>query len=147
MSFKVGDTVKLKSGGPDMTVTRIGTAGGEPMIWCVWFEGPKDLYGLFPPQALKAPSELAEPDKAHPEPAALKPTPERAEELEAPREQQPTQVEVAPLTPEPVEASREPHPTQPDSAPVAGKTDMQAQIVSLQSMISNLLKRPPDRTG
>jgi len=148
MSFKVGDTTKLKSGGPDMTVTRIGTAGGETMVWCVWFDGTKDLYGLFPPQALKAPSELAEPDKARSEPEqATKPTPERAEELEAAREQQPTQVEVAPLTPEPVEASQEPHPTQPDSAPVAGKIDMQAQIVSLQSMISTLLKRPVDRTG
>jgi len=47
MSFKVGDTVSLKSGGPDMTITRIGTAGGEPMIWCVWFEGTKGLKCLW----------------------------------------------------------------------------------------------------
>jgi len=61
MSFKVGDTVKLKSGGPDMTVTRIGTAGEVPMVWCVWFEGAKDAYGLFPPDALRAsPSEPAD---------------------------------------------------------------------------------------
>ena len=45
MSFSVGDTVQLKSGGPDMTVTRIGTAGGEPMVWCAWFEGSKCLSG------------------------------------------------------------------------------------------------------
>jgi uncharacterized protein YodC (DUF2158 family) len=147
MSFKVGDTVELKSGGPDMTVTRIGAAGGEPMVWCVWFEGTKDLYGLFPPETLKAPSELTEPDKAPSEPEALKPPLEPAETLEAPREQQPTEVEGAPLTPEPAEASQEPHPTQPDSVPLAAKSDIQAQIVSIQSMISSLLKRPVDRTG
>ena len=145
MSFKVGDTVKLKSGGPDMTVTRIGAAGGEPMVWCVWFQGSNDVHGLFPPETLKPPS--ADPDKTPSQPEqAITPTPERAEAVEAPREQQPTEVEGAPLTPEPVEAAQEPHPTQPDCTPVA-KGDIQTQIVSLQSMISNLLKRPVDRTG
>ena len=141
MSFKVGETVKLKSGGPDMTVTRIGTSAGEPMVWCVWFEGSKDVYALFPPETLKAASELAEPDKAPSEPAqGLKPPLKQAEAVEASPEPQPIELDVAPLTPEPVEASQEPHPTHPDSVP-AGKSDIETQIVSIQSMISSLLKR------
>src|SRR5262249_18880955 len=138
MSFKVGDTVKLKSGGPDMTVTRIGTSGGETMVWCAWFEGTKDAYALFQPETLRATSE---PDAAPSKPEqALKPTPERAGVLEPPREQQPAEGEAAPLTPEPVEASQEPHPTRPDSAS-AGKSDIESQINSIQSMISGLLRR------
>jgi len=141
LSFKVGDTVKLKSGGPDMTVTRIGAAGGEPMVWCVWFEGSKDVYALFPPETLRAASELAEPDKVPSEPAqALKPPLEQAEAVGAPPEPRPIEVDGAPITPEPVEALQEPHPTHPDSVP-AGKRDIENQIVSIQSMISSLLKR------
>jgi len=119
MSFKVGDTVSLKSGGPDMTITRIGTAGGEPMIWCVWFEGTKDVYGLFPPEALKAPPELAEARKAPPEPAQVL---ESAE----------------------VEAPSEPQLTEADSAHPAKENDksLEAQIASVQALIANWIKRP-----
>jgi uncharacterized protein YodC (DUF2158 family) len=134
MSFNVGDTVQLKSGGPDMTVTRIGTAGGEPMVWCAWFEGTKDAYALFPPHALKAPLEPADaPSKT---PKALKAPPEP---------------DSAPVTPEAVEASQEPHPTQADSAPFAEKDPAppagenekshEDQIASIQSLIASLLKR------
>ncbi len=139
MSFNVGDTVQLKSGGPDMTVTRIGTAGGEPMVWCAWFEGTKDAYALFPPEALKAPLEPAE---------APSKTPET---LKAPPEPQPTELDSAPVTPEAVEASQEPHPTQADSAPFAEKDTApparenekshEDQIASIQSLIASLLKR------
>jgi uncharacterized protein YodC (DUF2158 family) len=142
LSFKVGDTVKLKSGGPDMTVTRIGTAGDEPMVWCVWFEGTKDAYALFPPEALKASPEQTETREAVSEPAqAIKP----AEVL--PGEPPPTETDGAPTLPktkrftwsfskpetqspgeditaatsEPVHASQETHPTQTDSTLVAEK--------------------------
>ena len=40
MDFKVGDLVKLKSGGPLMTVENVGEramVGGEA-VFCVWFE-------------------------------------------------------------------------------------------------------------
>ncbi|ECC5188657.1 YodC family protein [Salmonella enterica] len=40
MEFKVGDLVRLKSGGPLMTVEQVGESamtGGEA-VWCVWFE-------------------------------------------------------------------------------------------------------------
>jgi uncharacterized protein YodC (DUF2158 family) len=39
--FKAGDVVKVKSGGPDMTVTQAGERAmtGEPTVWCVWFDG------------------------------------------------------------------------------------------------------------
>jgi len=43
--IKKGDEVKLKSGGPIMTVQDIGdyvTAGIEDGISCIWFEG-KDI--------------------------------------------------------------------------------------------------------
>lgn len=40
MTFKLGDIVQLKSGGPHMTVEQIGEAAitGESTVWCVWFE-------------------------------------------------------------------------------------------------------------
>lgn len=42
MTFKVGDKVRLKSGGPEMTVESIGNNAlpGEPKrtLYCVWFE-------------------------------------------------------------------------------------------------------------
>lgn len=37
MSFKEGEIVKLKSGGPDMTMD--GDRGSDGRIKCVWFDG------------------------------------------------------------------------------------------------------------
>jgi uncharacterized protein YodC (DUF2158 family) len=138
MSFKVGDIVKLKSGGPDMTVTKIGAAGEEPMAWCVWFEGTKDSYGLFPPEALVASSEFATARKVSEPEQELKPPSQQPEALKEP---QLGEADDAPPTPEPVEASQEPHPTHPDGVPPAKKDDIEAQFLSIQSMISSLLKR------
>ena len=51
--FKKGDVVKLKSGGPQMTVQNVGDfsmqGGGENGVYCVWFEknGTKKQEGYF----------------------------------------------------------------------------------------------------
>ena len=39
--------VRLHSGGPDMTVRRVGRHNGEPSAWCVWFENKKCLTQPF----------------------------------------------------------------------------------------------------
>lgn len=41
MSFKIGDVVKLKSGGPDMTVTYTGSDG---KLDCTWFNREGVVY-------------------------------------------------------------------------------------------------------
>lgn len=51
--FKIGDTVRLKSGGPIMTVTAVGDRLGTPTIWVSWFDGMKPANDTFPPDALK----------------------------------------------------------------------------------------------
>lgn len=40
MNFEAGELVKLKSGGPTMTVEQVGQKSmtGEDAVWCVWFE-------------------------------------------------------------------------------------------------------------
>jgi uncharacterized protein YodC (DUF2158 family) len=40
MDFSPGDLVRLKSGGPTMTVEQVGTKAytEEAAVWCVWFE-------------------------------------------------------------------------------------------------------------
>ena len=48
MSFESGDIVKLKSGGPEMTVKSV--AG---MINCQWFAGKKLESGYFDPNSLE----------------------------------------------------------------------------------------------
>lgn len=48
-SFQIGDVVRLKSGGPDMTVTYLGTDG---QIQCEWYEGGQFAHHAFPPAAL-----------------------------------------------------------------------------------------------
>ena len=50
--FKIGDVVKLKSGGPTMTVNNI-EENGE--IYCQWFAGGYDKAreGYFPPNSLE----------------------------------------------------------------------------------------------
>jgi uncharacterized protein YodC (DUF2158 family) len=54
MTFKVGDTVRLKSGSPRMTVVQITDSG-----WCVCKYFDRDLReqtGSYPPDALGADS-------------------------------------------------------------------------------------------
>jgi uncharacterized protein YodC (DUF2158 family) len=51
--FVKGDTVKLKSGSPAMTVTTVGDSYGTPTVWTVWFDGTKKCDGDFPPEALE----------------------------------------------------------------------------------------------
>jgi uncharacterized protein YodC (DUF2158 family) len=56
--FKVGDVVKLKSGGPLMTITGTSVGPDRPTLFsCSWFD--KDNHeqtGSFPADALVAPS-------------------------------------------------------------------------------------------
>ena len=47
--FKVGDTVQLKSGGPEMTVER---AFDDHDYRCQWFAGKKLEAGVFPEESL-----------------------------------------------------------------------------------------------
>jgi uncharacterized protein YodC (DUF2158 family) len=47
---KEGDTVRLKSGGPDMTISGIGMYGmgsTTKRALCVWFDGKKRYEELF----------------------------------------------------------------------------------------------------
>ena len=48
--FVIGDIVELKSGGPKMTV--VDPEYGDE-IQCTWFDGKKQGFGNFPPEALK----------------------------------------------------------------------------------------------
>jgi uncharacterized protein YodC (DUF2158 family) len=53
--FHVGDTVKLKSDSPEMTVAHIrNNAAGIPTVRCTWFEGTQSKTGSFPAAGLKA---------------------------------------------------------------------------------------------
>ncbi len=51
MEIKVGDIVRLRSGGPKMTVEGIGTYGmvstGPQKAKCLWFDGVKRYDDLF----------------------------------------------------------------------------------------------------
>jgi uncharacterized protein YodC (DUF2158 family) len=55
IQFKAGDVVRLKSGGPKMTVTQIGERAliGGLAVWCVWFDGQKKFEDTFTPEALE----------------------------------------------------------------------------------------------
>ena len=52
--FKKGDTVRLKSGGPPMTVTQSGKSMyGQELVWVVWFDEKNIKHDdTFPPEAL-----------------------------------------------------------------------------------------------
>lgn len=62
LEFKVGDLVRLKSGGPVMTVEQIGRIAQSESdgVWCVWFEriGNKEVVqrDTFPSVALEVAS-------------------------------------------------------------------------------------------
>ena len=43
MSFQIGDVVKLKSGGPNMTVSTIK----QEEIWCAWFDNNQEPKKAF----------------------------------------------------------------------------------------------------
>ena len=148
MTFDVGDTVQLKSGGPDMTVTRIGASGGEPMVWCVWFEGAKDVYALFPPEALQAPSKpverprpASEPSEVLSEPSEVLKTPPAPKATPEPL---PTEANSELAGPEPVEVSLDAHPAHADSTYPGKENDksLEAQIASMQAFLTSWIKRP-----
>ena len=54
--IKVGSIVRLKSGGPSMTVTKVGSPlySSQPTVWCSWFDekGLKQE-STFPPDAVE----------------------------------------------------------------------------------------------
>ena len=55
-SLSVGSVVKLKSGGPLMTVVEIEQASpdGTDQAYCTWFSSSDDTnYGTFPSTALR----------------------------------------------------------------------------------------------
>jgi uncharacterized protein YodC (DUF2158 family) len=56
MNFKPGDVVKLKSGGPVMTVERVETESeNRVFVYCVWFDDKhKQVRGHFSPAALES---------------------------------------------------------------------------------------------
>lgn len=48
-AFAVGDVVRLKSGGPTMTVASADRSNGTK---CQWFAGKKMEWGYFPAESL-----------------------------------------------------------------------------------------------
>lgn len=55
--FKVGDTVRMKSGGPLMTITGVENKEGRQMVWCSWFDNTgKESKGYWPAAAVEADS-------------------------------------------------------------------------------------------
>lgn len=53
-SFQVGDVVRLKSGGPAMTVENTGKDGvGKPYVRCTWFNDATKASESFAPAALE----------------------------------------------------------------------------------------------
>lgn len=51
-SFKNGDIVQLKSGGPKMTVDEVDGQYGKSRIACVWFAGARRERAFFSPETL-----------------------------------------------------------------------------------------------
>lgn len=52
-SFNIGDIVKLKSGGPDMTVQAATEWQGKVSYKCQWFAGKKLEGGAFPADSIE----------------------------------------------------------------------------------------------
>ncbi len=51
--FKVGDKVRLKSGGPMMRVSQVRKdEQGAVNVGCVWFEGPMEVEEMYSPGTL-----------------------------------------------------------------------------------------------
>jgi uncharacterized protein YodC (DUF2158 family) len=60
--FKPTDVVRVRSGGPKMTVSQVGERYGDPTVWCVWFDKGKKFEDTFHPDAL----EIAQDDPTPP---------------------------------------------------------------------------------
>lgn len=53
--FEPGDIVRLKSGGPKMTVAKLDTDyEGDEYAYCEWFKGATRQSGKFEPQVLES---------------------------------------------------------------------------------------------
>ncbi|HEX2552116.1 MAG TPA: DUF2158 domain-containing protein [Microvirga sp.] len=65
-SFKPGDRVQLKSGGPAMTVERVEDGTDGSRIVCTWSEGAKRESRAFEPSALEIHGEDPLPDPLSP---------------------------------------------------------------------------------
>ncbi len=50
--MKVGDIVRLRSGGPKMTVTAVVDDYGTPTVRCAWFDGSRQSQASFPAAAV-----------------------------------------------------------------------------------------------
>ena len=61
MEFKPGELVRLKSGGPDMTVEQVGhDAYDRFRVWVAWFNEQKQLQtATFAPEALERSEAIA----------------------------------------------------------------------------------------
>ncbi|HLK80214.1 MAG TPA: DUF2158 domain-containing protein [Xanthobacteraceae bacterium] len=52
-SIKIGDTVRRKGGGPDMTVVDVEEDdSGQLTVHCVWFEKNHEKTGQYPARTL-----------------------------------------------------------------------------------------------
>lgn len=58
-SFKLGDVVQLKSGGPKMTIISVPESVAYNQYGCSWFGGKKHERGHFPPEALELAKETS----------------------------------------------------------------------------------------
>ena len=62
--FKVGDTVRLKSGGPHMTVSS-DVYGAPPSVSCQWFDRDTVKKGTFPVASLQMAETTDAPSRRH----------------------------------------------------------------------------------
>lgn len=77
--FQIGEVVRLKSGGPWMIITTVGTYSGWTMrvadtVSCRWFEGEKQQETVFDVALLEKVSARASP---HPDRTQLRALPAR----------------------------------------------------------------------
>lgn len=61
-TFNLGDTVRLRSGGPVMTINEKAQGGGG--LVCVWFAGDDVRHHAFKPEALERAARTADAEAA-----------------------------------------------------------------------------------